>query len=314
MVAEDVLAEVLTSSAPQGAVTTRCDLRAPWGIRFPASPRAGFHVVISGTCWLRLGDGEPVELRTGDVALLPHGGGHVLSSSPRGSAIPLATLLARPTTVQQPGLVQAGGDGAISSLICGIYHFAAEERHPVLGQLPPLLQVPGTRQAGAGIASITDLLVAELERADEGASAVSARLADVLFVLVVRQWIQAQPEGVGGWLGALRDPRIGRVLTRVHREPERRWTVDDLAESAAMSAAAFKRRFTALVGEPPLTYVTRSRMDVAARLLRRSNAPLAQVAAAVGYESEYAFGRAFKRALGVAPGRFRAGGRRNAEV
>jgi AraC-like DNA-binding protein len=303
---EDVLAEVLASNAVHGAVAARTELAAPWAIRFPRVARAGFHIVTRGSCYLRVDEDEPVPLSNGDVVLLPHGSEHLLSSAPRASGPTFGALLARPGTEQRGGMVRVPGPGPVTAIVCGVYLFANDEPHPVLVQLPKLIRVRDDDAAVDAITAVIRLLVTELAREHAGARTVVARLVDVLFVLLVRRWVDTQPMGVGGWLGALRDPRIGRVLARLHRHPDRHWTVMELAEVAAMSPAAFKRRFSALVGRSPVAYLTRARMDAALRLLRRTDASLAEIASAVGYESEFAFGRAFKREHGLAPGRYRS--------
>jgi AraC-like DNA-binding protein len=308
-VAEDVLAEVLAANSVQGAVLARSELAAPWGLRFPAMSRAGFHLLAEGSGWLRMkGLDEPQRLEAGDLVLLPHGSEHVVASTPRGAALPFKEMLARADTVRRAGLIRAGGNGPRATLVCGNYFFDRDEPHPILAQLPAVITVRRDDATfGAAIDNVVRLLMAELDLGHDGASAVAGRLIDVLFVLIVREFIHARNESEGGWLGALRDARVGRVLSHMHRDPSRRWTVDELAELAAMSPAAFKRRFTRLVGQAPLGYLTRIRMDVAARMLRSSDASLSEVATAIGYDSPYAFGRAFKRERGVAPGQYRVG-------
>jgi len=301
----DLLTDVIARTGLTGGLFCRSELTAPWGIAFPAGQAAAFHVVGRGTCWLRAGALRPRHVGQGDVLLMPSGIGHALASEPDVSPVPLSTLLAE-KRVGDGKLVRAGGGGVPSVLYCGAYRFDSEGPHPILSLLPPVIHVPAEDGRLAGPLEATlGLLTHEFVAGEPGSAALVGRLVDVLFVQVLRAWLARQPEGRAGWLGALRDPQIGRALALVHADPAADWGLERLARSVAMSRAAFARRFRELVRESPLRYVARCRMDLAARLLRETDEPLPAVAAAAGYESEFAFSKAFRRSRGVPPGRFR---------
>lgn len=300
----DVLTDVLAGTQTNGAVFARSEVTAPWGLDFARSQAsAGFHIVTRGTCVLRRPDAPPLHLSQGDVVLLAHGSAHGIADS-------VDTVLIPFEPVCQSGLpagpVRAGGGGAATHLVCGAYFFEVEGVHPILSNLPPVIHLTADGGQLAGpVEAIVRLLSAEYGQPGPGHQAIVSRLVDVLFIYIVRTWLQQQPEGSCGWLGALRDPAIGRSLGLIHGQPERDWTLEGLADSVAMSRAMFARRFRDLVGEPPATYLTRWRMDLASRLLRDTDTPLAEVARRTGYGSEYAFSKAFSRAKGMPPGRYR---------
>jgi AraC-like DNA-binding protein len=305
----DVLADVLSTTGLGGTVFCRSELTGPWGMTFEPASRAGLHIVARGTCWLRLrGQGAPLRLSQGDVVLLPHGAGHSLMSDPGVRPEPFTQVLERSRVSQGPHGMRMSleGQGASTVLLCGAYRFAHEGVHPLLSLLPRLIHIPAEAGHMAGpLEAVLRLLESEYAQPGPGSVAATARLVDVLFIHVVRGWLAGQPEGRAGWLGAVRDPQVGRVLALMHGEPQRAWAVESLAAEVACSRATFARRFRELVGEPPLVYLTRLRMDVAARLLRESEASLAEIAGRVGYASEFAFNRTFHRVRGVPPGRYR---------
>jgi AraC-like DNA-binding protein len=303
----DVLTDVLASLRLRGRLFCRSELSAPWSLALPASELAHFHVIERGGGWLRLeGEERSYPLAAGDLIVLPHGQAYTLSDSPKTEPVPLASL------VQQPGgvcaLLKHGGDGPATAMICGSFQFEGRERHPLLSLLPPLIHIPGDQGRSAEWLDLTMRFLAhEARHPRPGSETLVTRLTDVLFVQVVRAWIEGQPEGGGGWLGALRDRQIGASLGMIHREPQRAWSVATLAAAVGMSRSAFAARFRALVGEAPLAYLTRWRMHLATGLLRGKGLTLFEVAGRVGYESEAAFSKAFKRQLGMAPGAFRSG-------
>ena len=300
----DVLADVLSNTRIGGTLFCRAELRGSWGMGVSPASQAGFHVVARGTCWLRVkGRGRPLRLVQGDVILLPHGAGHSLQSDPEARVLPLFEAL------RQQGLARPRSperDDSSTVLLCGAYHFERNGVHPLLSLLPPLIHIPADGEQVAGpLEAVLRLLVAESAQAGPGTHTVISRLVDVLFIHIIRCWLEQQPEGSAGWLGALKDAQVGRALARMHAEPARDWTVQGLAAEVATSRATFARRFRELVGEPPLVYLTRWRMELAGRLLRETELSLAEVAAHVGYSSEFAFNRTFHRECGQPPGRYR---------
>jgi AraC-like DNA-binding protein len=305
MTRPDALSEVLDLLRLRGEVFCRSVFTSPWAVSFP-SGAAQFHVVERGTCLVHAPRArKSVRLVAGDLAVLPHGD-HVLFDRSGQRATPLEKLIVRPGAKVR-GMLRFGGGGVETRLICGAFHLDSTGREALLAMLPPVLHVPG--QSGRPLEWL-DLTLRFLasETSEEirpGTILTMSRLVDLMFVQAVRVWLAKQPKGAAGWLGAMRDPQIGLAINAIHAEPSRDWTVDSLAQLAAMSRSLFASRFAALVGDPPLKYVTRWRMQVAARRLADEKLRVSEAAALVGYDSEAAFSRAFKRHLGVPPLTFR---------
>lgn len=304
---EDVLTSVLRSLRLQGSVFCRAILSAPWGLDLEPQEYAHFHVLEQGNAWLRLKrEKRPQALREGDLVVIPHGGGHVLTDAPATRPVPLGSLVKPlgPGGLHQ--VVRFGGGGGTTRLICGAFRFGPSARHPLLAVLPPAILVRGSAgRPPSWLKPILDSLDSEARRNQPGAETVISRLTDVIFVQAVRAWIDTQPETEGGWLGALRDPQIGRSLVLIHRQPEQTWTVASLAAGVGMSRSPFSARFASLVGEGPLSYLRRWRLQLAGDLLVREPLTIAEVAMRVGYQSEAALSRAFRREWGVSPTAYR---------
>lgn len=309
-VLSDVIA-VMRTGRPKSALLT---WHPPWGQRFaPVPGAAGFQVVLRGPCWLIRPDAEPVPLAVGDVLFQPHGRGHALADSPSTpltapACDPRAPAVAAGTAVVDTvGVPLPGDDPPATVTLCGAYELEPSRVHPLLDDLPDLVHLPTHLGRHPELRAAVELLAAELLRPRPGTDALVPALLDTLLVHLLRTWFDERAAaGVGtGWAAALNDPVVAAALRAMHGEPARPWTVATLAAEAGLSRAPFARRFTALLGQPPLTYLTWWRMTLAARLLRESDAPLSVVAARVGYGSEFAFGNAFKRRYGTAPGRYR---------
>jgi AraC-like DNA-binding protein len=204
------------------------------------------------------------------------------------------------------GVMRSGGAGPRSTFLCGGFFFESqpEVRPALLQRLPPVLHAPGGGRSGSALMRVVEMIRDELASGAPGGGVMVDRLMEMLFVQAVRAHLSAHGPA-RGWLPGIADPKLGKVLARLHRDLAADWTVDRLAGVAGMSRTAFTERFTAVIGVPPLTYVSRCRMDEAMRLLRDQNRTLAEVAEAVGYKSQFAFGKAFKRQLGIGPGAFR---------
>ncbi len=248
-------------------------------------------------------DGEPVRsFRAGDLLVMPHGHAHVLKDV---AGSPVRHISEWPSEVEADGLpcLRGGGPGAPTSLLCGTFRFDEEGRRSLLPALPPVIHVPGGRATG-WLDSTLRQLADELAADRPGGAVLVSRLADLLFVGVLRAWLEDADDATG-WLAALTDPQLARALGAIHGDAARSWTVAELAREAGMSRSAFFTKFQARVGEPPAAYLTRWRMTVARAQLRRTDAPMIEVAERVGYGSEAAFSRAFKRAVGVPPSRWR---------
>ncbi|MEU3271141.1 AraC family transcriptional regulator [Saccharomonospora sp. NPDC006951] len=292
----DVLSDAVTAMRTGRPHSAHVRHRAPFGHWFPAVPGAGFHVVLQGSCWLIPPVGDPVSVAPGDIVFLPRGREHGLADSP---STPLAEQAVALTEIRT-------GDAGMppdTIMVCGAYLLDQTRPHPLFGELPDVIHL-SARAGHPALRAALDLLELELERERPGSGAMLPALLDVLLLHGLRAWIGEQSGG-GGWVAALRDPAVAAALDAVHRQPSRQWTVAELGALGGLSRAAFARRFTTLVGRPPLTYLTWWRLTLAARLLRESDLPLSTVARKIGYASEFAFAHAFKRQYGLPPGRFR---------
>ncbi len=283
---DDVLTSVLVSLRLQGSVFCRAELSAPWGLDLEPQEYVHFHVMEQGSGWLRLkGVRQAQPLRQGDLAVIPHGGGHVLTDSLGTRAVRLGSLV-KPIGPGGPqNVFRFGGGGATARLVCGAFRFGPSARHPLLAALPPVILIRGSAgQPASWLEPVLGFLGDEARREQPGTQTVISRLTDVIFVQAVRAWMQDQP-GDAGWLGALRDPQIGRSLAFMHRQPDREWTVAGLAADVGMSRSPFSARFARLVGEGPLSYLRKWRLRLAGDLLLRESLTVAEVAARVGYQS-----------------------------
>ncbi|ANJ28341.1 AraC family transcriptional regulator [Agromyces aureus] len=300
----DRVARVLQTLRMRGVFYCRSELTEPWGLEMPAvADSVSFHVPTVGSCWLSVDGAPPVELRAGDLALVPHGRGHEILSSPDIRRPPRVDLLPQHFVGPHYSVLEHGGGGRTTRLICGVVAFDDPAARELVRGLPRTLTVRGDDPVMAS--SIRDtlrLLADELTRSQPGAEAVATRLSDILVVQAIRAWLANEPAERDGWLRALQDDRIGSALEAMHADPGGDWSLERLARTATMSRSAFSARFTGIVGEAPMAYLTRWRMNLAANRLREDRATVAQVAADVGYQSEAAFTRAFARTIGVTPG------------
>jgi AraC-like DNA-binding protein len=305
MTERDALADVIDVLRVRGAILAQVRASAPWGILVPQVAGASLHIITGGACWLRVGNEPARELMTGDVVLLPNGGEHIVASSAR-AAVQTWDRAAKSRLGSGLGTVVLGASGNTTQFICAAYDLDREVAHPFLSLLPPVVVLSERDTGGEGpLTATTRILRCELTSLREGAAAVLDRLIDILFVQVVRGWIANERARTPSWLGSLADPIVARALSHLHRTPSAAWTVDDLASRVNVSRATLARRFGQLVGESPLAYLTRWRMDLAARRLRETRDPVKVIAQDFGYTSEFAFSRAFTRNRGEAPGRYR---------
>jgi AraC-like DNA-binding protein len=310
----DVLSDVIAVMRTGEPRSARVEWHAPWGQRYSPVPGAGFQVILQGSCWLIPAAGEPIALGVGDVVFFPHGGTHAVADSP---STPLGGHACDPSDGARSGQRYAsppsgrvredGGASVTTVTLCGAYQLDPARAHPLLTDLPEIVYLPARLGHRPELRAAIDLLGSELEHRRPGADALVPALLDTLLVYILRAWFEEQSaRGVAtGWAAALRDPATAAALDSIHRDPAAPWTVQRLGIQAGLSRAVFARRFTALVGQPPLTYLTWWRMTIAARILRDSDAPLSIVAKQVGYGSEFAFAAAFKRKYGTPPGKYR---------
>lgn len=305
----DVLTDVLESVHLQSRVFCRSELTAPWGFRVQRSTFASFHVVLRGSCWLDVeGVDQPIAISGGDLVVLPRGGAHAVRDAKKSAAPPLEDIIAKNRTESTCGgcaTLSYGGGGAATTLVCGVFEFDRREANPLFKVLPPVIHIRSEGgEATRWLEATLQLVANEVASASPGGEAIVSRLADVIFIKAVRAHFASLRGGDQGWLRALTEPRIGEAIAMVHRAPAAPWTVAELAAKVGMSRSAFALRFTELVGEPPLQYVTRWRIEKATNHLREGRG-IAEIASMVGYDSEAAFSKAFKRWTGSAPGVYR---------
>jgi AraC family transcriptional regulator, alkane utilization regulator len=302
----DVVSEVLRSLRVRSTVWCRSQLRAPWGFGTDARGAAAFHVVTAGCCWLQVeGDAAQRRLDAGDLVVLPTGRRHWLRDDPATPAPALERLLAR-HPLDGHRRLRGGGSGSRTDLLCGGFALEGGDAHPLLAVLPPVIHVRGVRgRPLPWVAATLWQVGAETDATAPGSEAVVGRLADALLTQALRVAVAELDATDGGQVRALRDPHIAAAVRLIHGQPQRPWTVGELAAEVALSRSAFAARFRELVGEPPMRYLIRARLAHAAGLLHTTDVGLAEIARRTGYESEFSFGRAFKRAFGVAPGAYR---------
>jgi AraC-like DNA-binding protein len=328
-VSQDTLSEVLRSVRLRGVLFFYVEGVAPWAAASPAASEIAaaimpgaehvmqYHVVIEGACWGGVIGEPPVRLEKGDVILFPHGDAHVISSAPGMQAKAERGLFFEPRPEQLPFILdmqpEAGsvarldGGGAERAIVaCGFFGCDLRPFNPLIATLPRLLRVsappPGSLDP---ITEFIRMAVTESNQKRPGGEALLERLSEMMFVEVLRRYLAGMPEAQTGWLAGLRDRLVGRALALLHDRPADPWTVESLARRVGLSRSALHERFVAFVGQPPMHYLANWRMQLASGLLAGSNASVASVALEVGYESEAAFSRAFRRATGLPPAAWR---------
>ena len=315
----DALSDVLRVADLTGGVFLHAEFFAPWCIAARVAPehcapalRAAshliiYHYIVEGELRVRVAgeEGDGLRLGPGDVVLLPRNDLHLMGSDLSLPPVPGREVITPP---KDGGLfsIHHGGRGQCTRLICGFLGCASAKGNPVLSSLPPLLTLDLARDGAADwIRSTFQFAAAEVAAGRPGSETVLAKVSELLFVDSVRRYAEALPDGQTGWFAGLRDPYVARALALLHRDVTRPWTVDDLGREVGLSRSALADRFLRLIGTPPMHYLAAWRMQLAAQKLRRTNASLAQVAEAVGYDSEAAFSRAFKKTYDVAPATWR---------
>jgi AraC family transcriptional regulator, alkane utilization regulator len=332
----DLLSEVLRVVRLNGAIHFCGEFTEPWAFlstapellasryNLPQGEITQFHVFVEGTCWVKAGKLAPVRMETGDVLIFPRGEQYVMASDPEVPPVPIKEIFSRPSREQIIAL-KYGGPGPAARFICGYLHFD-HQFDPLLDGLPTLLCVRTRGEAvsletwektGRNLYSVENrqevdwwqaslrYLISETAAPGPGNRAVLARLAESLFIEVLRWQLRYAAQGRHGWLAGVHDPQVGRVLRLLHALPERSWTVEELAKEAAISRAVLAKRFVDLVGQAPIQYLAQWRMHLARQLLRESTLGIGEIAGRVGYESEAAFNRAFRRLVGSPPAAWR---------
>ena len=315
----DALSDVLRVAHLTGGVFLHAEFFAPWCISArvgpehcapavgPASHLIVYHYVVEGDFRIRVeGEkGEDLAIGAGEIVLLPRDDLHLIGSDLSLPPVPGSDVIHPP---RDGGLfsIHHGGAGQRTRMVCGFIGCAGVEGNPVIASLPSLLKLDVEHGAAAEwIRSTLQYAAQEVSVGRPGSETVLAKLSELLFVETVRRHVEALPDGQTGWLAGLREPYVARALALLHRDISRRWTVDDLGREAGLSRSALADRFIRLIGVPPMHYLANWRMQVATQKLRNTSASLAQVAELVGYDSEAAFSRAFKKAFGVAPAAWR---------
>jgi AraC-like DNA-binding protein len=333
----DVLSEVLRVVRLSGAIHFCAEFTGPWAIlssppamlaarlKVPGGSVTPFHVVTEGSCWVISGALPPIHVETGDVIVFPRGDQHVMASDPQLAPVPIQDIYSQPS-MGQINVVKYGGAGPPARFICGFLH-SDQRFDPLLKSLPAVLCVRSRDDSftldtfdgsGRRVQPVTQLqekewwraslryLISETATPGPGNRAVLARLAESLFLQLLQWQLQYAAQGHGGgWLAGLYDTQVGPALTLLHAQPDRSWTVATLAKEVGVSRAAFAKRFVELVGESPIAYLAGWRMHLAQHLLQESTLGMGEIAARVGYESDAAFNRAFRRRVGSPPATWR---------
>jgi AraC-like DNA-binding protein len=299
-----------------GGVFLEAELTAPWCISgklssddctpFLVTPRhvIASHFVAAGHMQLRIEGDDTVDVRASELVLLPHNDAHTFGSDLDVAPMPARQII-RPAQHGGISRIKYGGGGEVTQVLCGFLG-SQTSFSPLLASLPPVLKLDvRATAAGAWIESSFRFAVSEIAAGRVGSATVITKLSELLFVEAVSQFVASLPAEQRGWLAGLRDPQIGRALAALHARPTEAWTAETLALEVGMSRSVFAERFTSLVGESPMHYLTLWRMQMAAQHLREGHGSVAQVAFQAGYESEAAFSRAFKRQFGAAPGIWR---------
>jgi len=302
----DPLGETLHLLRLNGTLYCRSELTAPWGIDMPAfEGYMIFHVVTSGQCWLEVDGEEPRLLQQGSLALVPHGNGHRIRSNLSADTEPLFDIPVEQVS-ERYEIMRYGGNGDLTHLTCGVVSFDHVAGRQLIAQLPSVLQIDTwDDEEGSWLQSTLRFIAREARELKPGGETVITHLADILIIQAIRSWIDSAPEADQGWLAALRDNHVGRALAAIHRQPEKNWTVASLASEVGMSRSGFSARFTKLVGKSAKRYLTQWRMQLARTQLQQTSDSIMVLAERLGYQSEAAFCRAFKRVFGVSPGSVR---------
>lgn len=318
----DAFSEILAGLKLRGAFYFHAEFSAPWGVTSPESRELApmlapgepqlviYHLLVSGKARVRLTTGQVIQLSAGDIIVIPHGDAHELISDSEGYVPRDINVRGEDVVAKVVGRdltpLCAGGGGEKTRFICG---FMACDRHlsqPILEGLPPALKVNiRTDQSGQWLEKSIHHLADSVASGDAGSQAMLAKLSEALFVDTMRRYVASLPEEETGWLAGARDPLVGKALATLHNRPNHDWTIAELAKNVGLSRSTLVERFSKFLDMPPMTYLTHWRLQLAARSLTTTSRGTADIAADVGYESEAAFNRAFKREFGLPPARYR---------
>ncbi|MBA52972.1 MAG: AraC family transcriptional regulator [Pseudomonadales bacterium] len=300
----DPLGETLHQLRLDGSLYCRSVLSGDWSLAMPVmADKLMFHIITHGECWLQLEGEAPRRLSQGSLALVPHGRGHTLSSNPTLTPTPLFDAGIQRIS-ERYEVLEITGDGEITELTCGVMGFDQALGRQLIQQLPTLLVMDQLDECGEQwLQSTLEFIACEARDLKPGGETIITHLADILVIQLIRHWLEQSATEKQGWLAALRDRHIGIALRAIHHQPQRNWTVESLAQECGLSRSGFSARFTHLMGNSVKRYLTEWRMRLAHQRLRQHPVPLIVLAEELGYQSEAAFSRAFKRIIGVSPGR-----------
>ena len=326
----DALSEVLRVVQLTGAVFLDARFSAPWCLTseqnealcsayLPPSDRVvSFHFITAGKCWAMLPDDPAgaIDLSAGDILVVPQGEAHIMGSARGLQPVPAAALLAEKVEASAGDVMTLayGGGGEQAHIVCGFLAVQGVAKNPLLAALPRLFKVDMRGSSAAWLESSMRFAAQEADGSRPGGATVLSKLSELLFVEAIRRYVDTIPEDRKGWLGGLRDRFVARALALMHERPSHPWTVEELANRIGMSRSALAQRFTDLLDMPPMHYLAQWRLQLAAQQMRTGNQPLAAIAEQVGYDSEAAFSRAFKREFGSPPATWRRNGGRAKEA
>jgi AraC family transcriptional regulator, alkane utilization regulator len=314
----DVLSDILRIIRFSGVIDLRPEFSAPWSIETPSCTNFAdtiqantphlvpFHIVAAGNCWVKAKTNICQALAPGDIIIFPHGDSHILGDCPDHTPRPIADLLPTPPW-QVPPVMTYGGGGAITRLVCGFLQCEQLLLHPFLKSLPEFMYIQSFNPPTAPLLTLgVQHIIQETNCLQPGSLCVLTRLVELMFIEILRNYMQhsANPKMMG--VLALNDPIIGQVLTQMHANPSHPWTVTELAKQTNVSRSALANRFNELLGQPPMQYLMQWRLQLATYYLQQTNESIAQISSQVGYTSEAAFNRAFKRYIGQSPGAWRS--------
>lgn len=308
----DALSEALNAVRMTGAIFYHAECSAPWGFTVPALQGVAhllapgterlvpYHLVTEGTALLKF-DGAPILLEAGDVVIIPHGEGHVVSNGSPASLIDSATSLGK-YLCGDLRTMRLGGGGAVTRFVCGYFGCERHADRLFLAGLPQLIKINVRGDAtGEWLESCIRYLVCEADAARPGQGVLLSKMAEALFVQTLRRYMERLPPEQTGWLAGARDLVVGGALSLLHQNPSHAWSIEELARRLGTSSSVLAERFDRFLGGPPLTYLARWRLQLAVRMLQTSHKTIGQIAADVGYTSQAAFNRAFKREFGLTP-------------
>ena len=298
----DPLGQALYQLRLNGSLYCQSELSSPWGLSMPEMPgEMMFHIILKGNCWLSFDGESHVPLPQGSLALVPKGQGHSISSHAGVGCTPLFDVPVQQIS-ERYELMRFGGNGEPTSLLCGVVSFDPIAGAKLIEQLPKsIVLTPSNEDQSTWLKSTLQLIAIEAQRLRLGGETIMAHLADIIVIQAIRHWIETADAAKAGWLGALKDPKLGKALVAIHSQPSESWTVDQLAKAAGMSRSGFSARFTQVIGTSVKQYLTHWRMTIARSKILSGDMTLGELSEELGYQSEAAFSRAYKRVMGESP-------------